>query len=542
MERRSQRGATSIIVAVTSSLLVGMAAVAVDLGAAWNERRVDQSGADLAALAGAVELATGSSPQLAVDAVVASVNVNVGTVTDAEWGPASCSDSEKLDNTTASLGLTPASDCISFSKDFSEVRVRVPDQAIDAVFGDVLGVGQLTTHAAANAVGTFPGGSPPPFAVLDGFEAGDSACLRTSSNIDPGEVMQGNGPGVPPSPVAGSVDACNSDELDISSEFMGTLDPPIWFDDDGNVICKSNETAFLIADGIGHQLSRFIDIPTPGASPPYGTGGYGVPDPRTVEDDCAPIPSSKPNTIRLTTGLTNSALRCGLLTAKSGGCGSSVPGPTGVASVDARLQRGAFVQSTHQFVGEDMDNRALWSFLRSDIGDTVAVNAPAACRNVYANRDDASWDYYDKRDEMVECLEKWKDTSYDPIFSDIILEGARFSFVPLLAESDLDAGPGPCPHSTAPKCVHIDDWVPVYVQTLYVESSGLSADCDPNNVDVGRHHAGQEFGCGSSNKNVDAVSAIVLACGMLPENVCNSSSGNPHDPGGDPVPDIHLDK
>jgi hypothetical protein len=542
MSMSRDRGAVAIIVGVGAVFLLGIAAIAVDLGNGWAERRHVQNGADLAALAGAVEVAIGGDAQAAVDEILTSVDTNVRPLAASDWLPSNCTDADELVRTAAELGLTPASECISFNYDFSEVRVRIPPQTMDTSFAPVIGVQALTLNASANAGGQT--GNPPPFAVLDGFEAGDEACLRTSSNIVPGETWNGNGPGTVPSAVALSTDPCDSTALDISSQYMGTLDPPIWFDDAGNVICKSNEIAYLIAGGIDHRLARFIDTPSPGTSPRFGAGGYGTPDSRAVEDACGPIPTERPNTIPLTTGTTSSLLRCGLLTARSGNCGSAVPGPTGRAAVPARLHQGDYVQGTYLFVGEQFDNEPLWNFIRSDI---ASVSAPAACSTVYANRSNGTWDYYDKHDEMVECLNRWKDTAYDPIFNEDIAEGARFMFAPLLAESSLDTSdpdaPTACTTSTAPRCVHIDDWVPVYIQTLYVASNGLSSDCDPNGVDVGRHHAGQEFSCGANNKNVDAASAMVLGCGMLPSTVCvPRSGGTSHDPGGNPVPAIQLTK
>ncbi|MGI9622814.1 MAG: hypothetical protein ACR2PK_08265, partial [Acidimicrobiales bacterium] len=357
-----------------------------------------------------------------------------------------------------------------------------------------------------------------------------------------GEVWQGNGPGVAPSAITGTVDPCDSTALAFSSEYMGTIDPPVWYAADGSLICKNNETAYLIAAGVDHTFARFSDSPTPGSST-YGTGGYGIPDSRTVQDQCGPPPSSRPNTVELTTGVSNSDLRCGLITARSGNCASSVPGPTGVANHAARLHQGDHVQSTYTFLGEAMDNEPLWNFLRTDI---ASVSAPTSCLDMYTYKGNtATWDYYDKRDQMILCLNAWKSNPYDPIFSEDIVKSGRFIFAPRLAEDNLDTGggaPTACPSSSAPKCVHIDDWVPIFVQTLYVAQNGLSSECDPNNANVGRHHAGQEFSCGSSNRNVDAAAAIVIGCGMLPDTVCSPKSGNPHDPGGDPLVAVGLTK
>ena len=83
----------------------------------------------------------------------------------------------------------------------------------------------------------------------------------------------------------------------------------------------------------------------------------------------------------------------------------------------------------------------------------------------------------------------------------------------------------------------------MYLETLYISSNSLSADCDPNGTNVGRHHAGQPFSCGDSNKNIDGASALVLSCGMLPRTMCvPPPSGNVFYPGGDLIPQIGLTK
>jgi Flp pilus assembly protein TadG len=53
-----EKGATALLVASSLIMLIGFAAVAVDLSAGFNERRQGQTAADLGALAGAVEYVT----------------------------------------------------------------------------------------------------------------------------------------------------------------------------------------------------------------------------------------------------------------------------------------------------------------------------------------------------------------------------------------------------------------------------------------------------------------------------------------------------
>ena len=57
-----------------------------------------------------------------------------------------------------------------------------------------------------------------------------------------------------------------------------------------------------------------------------------------------------------------------------------------------------------------------------------------------------------------------------------------------------------------------------------------------------RHEAGQPFDCGLSNQNLDAVAAIVIPCGALPNTICISDDAASVFPGGSPVLSIELTK
>ena len=96
-----ERGAAAIFVAVSMILMLGMAALAIDLGAGFNERRQDQTSSDLAAVAGA--LSFGDNDAVA-NQVMAAARTNVDTVyLDADWAAAwtSCTDPNKP------LGFSP---------------------------------------------------------------------------------------------------------------------------------------------------------------------------------------------------------------------------------------------------------------------------------------------------------------------------------------------------------------------------------------------------------------------------------------------------
>jgi Flp pilus assembly protein TadG len=73
---KSERGASLIMVAITLFLLIGSAALAVDIGATWADRSVDQKITDSAATSGALEAVTGGSPRDACEVALNYVAAN----------------------------------------------------------------------------------------------------------------------------------------------------------------------------------------------------------------------------------------------------------------------------------------------------------------------------------------------------------------------------------------------------------------------------------------------------------------------------------
>jgi hypothetical protein len=97
--------------------------------------------------------------------------------------------------------------------------------------------------------------------------------------------------------------------------------------------------------------------------------------------------------------------------------------------------------------------------------------------------------------------------------------------------------------------VHFNDFVPVYMQTLYtlITGGGAGGCDDPLRTGVtgpnqrwGRQDAGEEIDCGKNTGNLDRLSALVLDCGMLSPAICNARPGFP--PGGDVIPILELVK
>ncbi len=563
-----ERGAVLPIVALLIVVLLVFAAFTVDFGAAWAIRRGEQTAADTAVLAGAVEFQTsGGDPQSAVDQLVLFATTNAHrSITPTQWS--ACVDSERLDYTASefvSAGMLtgPDTDCISFSAGGDEIRVRLPDNPVPTSFGRLAGVDVMNVSAAANATIRIPTtSSSPPFVVLFGVNGGDEVCLRTSSSGSgmPGQWV-GNGRGVgdldydnyditeipldadPTQPLFSdanfSPDPCDETAFPAPSNFFGTLNP--YFYKDANpssapdTSCTNtgvNSVDVGIAEGIDHNLSSFEpDHPSPTSPAQTRVDGDGCP---------SGPPQLWPNTMASQSGFSAQILKCGLVGSNTAGCGA---GPVlDSTTFTPRLQRGPDDAAGATFAGRTFENLPLWYFFRPSI---ASVNVPDSCDDLQAHANDtvsvpdsSSWDYFDKKEALLDCLTTWNPANQDPIFDDRILQSGRFAFIPQLAETAL-ANP-----------VHFNSFVPVWFQALYQSGNKQGspdlmcfsqAEGATGNSGWYRHEAGQGFDCGRSVQNVDRLSAIVLDCGMFSGDTCIPDHSPPN-PGGDPVFQILLSK
>jgi Flp pilus assembly protein TadG len=515
---RSERGATIVIATLGMVVLLGFAALALDIGNQFSHRRLAQGAVDASTLAGAIEIASpGGSAQEAVDVILDFVDENLDeTVTQAQWVN-DCVDPEPLPVTAQDLGLIPATDCISFGVD--EIRVTIPELTIDTYFASVVGVDTLSYTASANVEWEFSGGNPPPFAVPVGTTGGDEACLRTN----PGPVPM-------PPQADGSPDPCDDAVFTAGGPFFGTLDPWIYNEVDPgapNVACTrpgSNVIDFSIANGIDHTTGSF--------DPDYAAGGgVGPGNPVVLDGVSCPQNAPPSNTFDLQSGLTAQKLRCGLISTRSGACAAG-PSFDGV-QVTPRLQRATGGPSV-TFSDEVMDNRPLWDFLSPGI---MSANVPIACQTAATLAVSSPSDYFGIKAEMISCLSNWS-SGQDDIFDGAITDSARFAFIPRIDEAGFSSSP-----------VHINDYAPAFIQTLYQvgkETGSPEPGCwettatGPNPDGWYRHQAGQDFDCGRSNDTVDRVTAIVIPCGALPDTVCIDDSTS--SPGGDPVLQFRLSR
>jgi len=158
-----------VLVAVLLAVLLGIAALVVDLGLAMDTRGQAQNAADSSALAAAVALADGEDAATAIARAMSYADRNYG-VTAAEW--AACTDDHPLP-------VHPTTPCISL--DGTTTRVVVPERRVPALFSGVLGGEGIRVRAAAEAGWTERGEFTGPcvFCVLDEF-AGQTGTLAVN--------------------------------------------------------------------------------------------------------------------------------------------------------------------------------------------------------------------------------------------------------------------------------------------------------------------------------------------------------------------------
>lgn len=555
---RGERGVSAVVFALMLTALLGVSALAVDVGAAYTDRRHHQNTADAAVMSAAVESVLGGG---VINEVVAEVrdkvNTTLGTtVSAAEW--TACQDPDQLHHTTNELKtgnptISPATDCISFSRAFDRVRVKLPLRESMGVFGPALGFGRLKTTAAAVAQIQAPGGiGAPPFVALSTATQGDFVCLRTSSSPQPQTLLDGRGPGTPPAPGL-RADPCDSTVYDTSSENFGTLSPYRYL---GGCTRQNADVEVAVSIGIDHIMGYFPKGYDPTSSDPV----------KKTEriDGGASCTTAFPNTFQIDTGFNAQGLRCALLSNKN---------TTDCNGVAPRFKQGPYVQDTHTFAGEAMDNTAPWDYLRP--AETLwDEGAPDACVVLAASRasdphtpgvngdepdayvaptaydkwgvptststiamagiNDSHWDHYDRYDAFTKCLEEWNPADDPVLFTEGLARSPRFAFIPKVAESSL----------SSVSHVHIESFLPTYMYRLYQDISGSGKNCDPldprASVEFYTHDAGQALGsCALSNQNVDRLSSIMLACGMVLDSLCNKDTGAP-DFGGQDIYDFRL--
>lgn len=468
------RGASAIVIAISMVVLLGFAALAIDAtGLGFNERRQDQSAADVGALA-AVQFAvtdnlgngcTGSNSQIArCNGAHEAIEVANATLDDpslADW-----TDATKCSTPPAGYTATAVSPCVAFNSNAQRAWVRVPTIERGTTLARTIGIDSISTSAEAIAGTEFsPPGGILPFLVPGNAAGQDYNCLKAGSNPNWGPCED--------LPLIGNFGS--ADFFLYGNTFLGYT-----------AKCSGDTNGRLVANiarGVDHPLGIY-DAVTPG--------------PEIVEEDNCPIYSAQPNTVDSQTGI-GSNLEKGLLYGGSDYASAPYPGsiedPSGY---NVRLGGGS---TDPAFV----DNQPLWDFLKSGL--------PAPCDAVGTPL------------EMEACI-AWAKTSSTVIFTDDLADlSIRFGWVPELLEADFTGNP-----------YHIIGYLPVYLDSTFYKCSSNECRAihtpgvtTPGGTCPATEPPDSRITCGTpgdKNWDLEAVTAWILNKDIVPENAKTPPPGS----------------
>ena len=191
---RSEKGASAVLIAFAMVVLLGFAALAIDAaGVGFNERRQDQSAADVGSLA-AVQFAkpvtmghaecvglTGLSLSRCNGAVEARTvaNATLDNPSLADWANAALCGTPPAGYTTAST----VSSCIAFNSNNSRAWVRIPTISNDTWLGGAIGIDTIAASAESIAGSSLVDpGSVLPFLLPGNATGTNYNCLKAGSN------------------------------------------------------------------------------------------------------------------------------------------------------------------------------------------------------------------------------------------------------------------------------------------------------------------------------------------------------------------------
>ena len=473
-------GASALLVASVMVLLMGLAAVVLDGGFGFSERRQAQSAVDfgsLAALQAAVSCETvpSCSETQAVDngateamAVVAA-NLPGRTL---DWAPGICVDANRPAEYTRVSTLT---DCVSFTENFDQARVHLPDDNLDTTFGNLIGTDVITVVAEAEAGSTLQQESNV-IPLTPTGQTGGEVCLFSN------QAPQAEDP-------------CDG----AASGFYGYLDIALYGKDnpDGSVSTPSTCNQGSTNDRIPINLTKGGD---------HSLVVHNSGDP--IVDDFAACPDTQEdiNQVRVETGSPTGAITDGLLDGTSGAINGQPYSPEVgrlACQTDPDLSDPYVWSCNNSVRGLSVDDTPLWEFLTG--GCTVSNHS-----------------------EMVACLTPGN----SPIFAAAIADHPRFAAVPVLKPN----GPNPNdPAPTGPGSYRIKEFVPVWLSTIYMDCNANTCDtvfspgaasapdpCEPSLA--GTRNCG--WADTSGPDDVEGLLAFALDLDMLPDEITDTFPGS----------------
>lgn len=540
LSRTEEGGASAILVASSLLLLIGMAAIAVDLGAGFNTRRQNQTSADLGATTAAIEAA---NQTIAVTEALEVARANLdSTFGDPEWKVLweSCSDPDRPEGFYPVANVFPSPgtanlDCISVNVagDMGlEFRIKIPDQLTKTSFGSTLGLANLTTNAVAHSQLVFSAkGDVLPFGLLNNAATGVEQC-----------ILQ------PPSGLASG--ACTGG----TSGNFGTMQMPVWGNTEKGTTVNCNRSdvdniAQNIAIGQDHILLPMTDSSgSTNISGVTGTAHPGtIPEGLAKKDSCTsssgeseptdPTPVSPLNTVETTTGASTDALKRGLF-----GDPNNDPVFPGGLLPRLRTTTGDTLNLLEKdganSVTYQIDNTALWSYLRnpSELGGIPGFGIGHNCHSGKYGSDFAI-----NRVQLLGCLAQYETylaTLADPstavaLFKDSIADSKRFGWTPRFHHTSWGSG---------------TTWQPIHsFEVLYLDGiwfncngSGSGPNTEPCTNTKGVHFYPQEFVNGTVLKSgagpnggplrLDQMTAFALPIEAMPQAVIDTYPGTKRGP------------
>ena len=453
---RDERGAVLVIMSLLLVVLLGIAALAVDLGYAYEQRRHVQNSADAAALGAAQDLPNLTTTEADAKSL-SQTNLPSGSF---PWS--SCTD-------PGSLGVNSAdTSCVSYDSSFTRVRVRLPQQSFPTFFGRVLGVSSTSTSAGATARVVGAGfASIEPYALFSGFTAG-LACLKQGPS--------GHRIATCDDPTTG-----NFNLLDITQYGNASLNTP--------QRC-----------GQSFQRARVIDNIAIGAD-----HMFTVYNGTELDDGCG---QPGPNTLPPRTGNDISAFDTGLV---HGGSTDTSDGG------GARLKRGQYPKAN--VLGTQLDNKPLWEFIPEQILSNVPTSCQRATFDSLLAITPTSQQQTTMQTALEQCFTDYETGNYtgvvfgantDPFGKEVPLDlydiqlSARFGYVPQFVQS--------IPPTGASGNLNIAAFRAIFMEDVYAGcSNSCSVDFSPGPWNSGA--------LGSSNQNAAAMTAWVFPAGMLPSSL-----------------------
>lgn len=490
----SDRGASAVLVAASLVMLMGFAALAVDSGVGFNDRRQQASAADVGALA-ALQFAkttlatthpdciglTGKdrSACRGAEEVLAVVDGTLpGRYDDADWG--ACVDANPGGYSRASA----ISKCIRFTPDLRRSRVVLPGTDVETAFGKAIGFSTIRVSAFAEAgLEQNISGGVLPFALGPSGAGSNQACF-----------FSGDNPILDSEPCKKSVQG-NFGKLNVrwyGNELYGAPSPE----------CSGQNAwrmSMNIITGTDHPLE--LESKNPGI----------VNDNTNCDNIANPVDQVETWTGNaagaiadgMILGVTSPTNYEGRIRCKDGDAAEDYPVFAYTSSACVT------VNSSHH--PESLDHTPLWQFIKSGAPGTAPGGA---CAPGQAN----------DRAGMQNCLGWWKSTGPHAtnLFTPALATSPRFGGVPKL-HSD------PLPGSSA--AYLITDFTPVYLETMYFK-------CGPSTCDT-VHSPGENTdgsppaacptpitsattSCGwpgNGNKAIEAITAFILTLDMLPDEI-----------------------